>query len=214
MNRAGCGALIGVAAVLTGLVAFANMFNKNGGGAAMTFFICAGIVVWIVLAFRRDKAARAKFLADNAAILDNIQKLPQLPVVTPNGLALNAGEICYHQVQAIALTPRTTYVQKGGFGGVSVPISGLGMAVTVGQYKGKMTPVTETQSLGLGTLYITNARIVFIATHQTIVLYLGDVVNIEMFEDGFQVRSANAPLWSFQTGNVRAAALAYRAFNG
>ena len=178
------------------------------------FLACAGIVTWVVLAYRRDKAARVQFLAKNEQILNRIEKLPSLPAVRANGLALGQGEICYFQRQAIGLVPTTRFEQRGGFGGVSVPISDLGFSVTLGKFHGKMTPLTEMQSVGLGTLYVTDIRIVFVGNHQTVVINARDIVSIDPLEDGVTVRSANAPAWTFQTGNVEAAAVIYRAIHG
>jgi hypothetical protein len=210
MNKAGCGLVLGIFALLIGLIAFGAMFGKNGASSIPAFLICAGTVTWVILAYRRDKKARASFLARNEQILTRIENLPKLPVINSNGLALGNGELYYLQTRAVGFAPSMRYVQQGGFGGVSVPISDLGFSVTLGRYRGKMTPVTELQSVGLGTLYLTNARIVFVASHQTVVIELANIVSIDPLEDGVTVRSANAPAWTFQTGNVEAAAIMYR----
>ena len=54
MNRAGCGIVIAVVAGLLAIGTVISSFSKEGINSRILFaFMCAGVVVWVVLAHRR-----------------------------------------------------------------------------------------------------------------------------------------------------------------
>ncbi|MCU7380818.1 hypothetical protein OBO34_21115 [Clostridiales Family XIII bacterium ASD5510] len=107
--------------------------------------------------------------------------------VTPDGLFLNDGELCFFQGQAETRKEKqVTTGYSGGSKGVSLRVA-KGVSLRVGNSKGTLDKKTVTESTP-GTLYITNRRIIYISEKNGFDKKFNAISGIKFYRDGLQLQ--------------------------
>jgi len=101
-------------------------------------------------------------------------------------LVLQNSEICHWEETAGLLVQKTRREYIGGSTGVSVPV-GHGVRVRLGAFKAVPVDKTVYETGGDGTLHVTNQRICFTGTKQSLAISYKKVINVAGFLDGFEV---------------------------
>jgi hypothetical protein len=141
-------------------------------------------------AARAQQAAAETELENQRSALASMISLAEGPGVNPDGLVLHRGESCYGSLTNCSLVEE----RKGaghfvaGSTGVSIPIGKIGSSpirYRVGATRGHYVQGTPTPTaIGVGTVYFTNQRIVFLGTTQTRECAFDKLVGINQDEAG------------------------------
>jgi hypothetical protein len=121
-----------------------------------------------------------------------------LPVVTPVGVALQAGEEFHVQVPAAYFEEKSVRQYSGGSAGVSIPVM-RGIRLRVGRSRGSSWTKQVLQENDAGSLLIGTRRLVFVGARRTLSIPLPAIVAVETFADGLRIGVANKATAVFRT---------------
>src|SRR6056297_2840301 len=81
---------------------------------------------------------------------------------------------------------RVRYTYQGGSSGVSLRIM-KGVSYRVGGFKGERVPVEEQKIIDVGSLVITNKRVIFTGPKKSTSFNINKIIGIEVYDDGIRV---------------------------
>ncbi len=124
---------------------------------------------------------------------------PLRPVNTP-ALVLKKDELCYGQwpAEAYAMHKMTRYA--GGSSGVSVRVA-RGVYLRNSGFRGAPISTQAMASIGRGTVYLTNTRVLFVGDSTTIEMPFTKIASTEPYSDGMRFNIANKSPIVLATGN-------------
>lgn len=125
-------------------------------------------------------------------LIDAIAK-GTLPIKMDNSsdILLKKGEIVNLVLKNVNfLEPRAVRYTKGGGSGASIRVA-KGVTIKTGGGKSKSESVDEIKKIDIGTLTITNKRIIFSGNIKTISIDLNKLVNLTPYKDGIATRRSN-----------------------
>jgi len=110
-----------------------------------------------------------------------------LPVVHTDKLILQPDEVCHYYTNATRLITKNRVIgYSGGSGGASFRIA-KGVTLRTGSYKG--TPIRgDVTEESPGQLFITNKRLIFVASKNNFQTTLDKITAIELYSDGISLQ--------------------------
>lgn len=81
---------------------------------------------------------------------------------------------------------RVRYEYQGGSQGVSLRIM-KGVSYRIGGFKGHRVPIEEQKVLDVGSLVITNKRVIFTGPKKSTVFNISKIIGVEVYDDGIRI---------------------------
>jgi len=192
--------------VLAGLSSL-NANPENRINILLSSLLGCGILVGIICGVvyvgsavnKANKIRKAEAERQRRAQLREFLLRPMQPMIAP-AIMLKNGEACYGQWAANICTMHKYTQYVGGSSGVSFRVA-RGVYIRSSAFRGRPISTQQMQSDGSGTLYITNKRLLFIASAKTVEIPFGKIASTEPYTDGMRVDIANKPPVIFATGN-------------
>lgn len=132
----------------------------------------------------------------------------RLPVLDQASIILKPGETPHIEVAARLMKEVVHREMRGGYSGVSIPIT-KGIRFRTGSYRGRSVVVgTSLQVADSGILAVTSRRAVFKGMRQSVEHLFSKLVGINVFDDGIQLHVSNrknATLMKVDDGHMVAA---------
>jgi hypothetical protein len=133
---------------------------------------------------KRERLSQISTALNHFADLE--RKRTQIKLIageTPNiALRIREHMLCVFPDTTL-LEPRAVRVWHGNYGGTSIRVA-KGLSFGVGQSRGVSESHDEMRSVDVGTLLLTNERLVFIGSQRTSSIALEKVIDIEALSDG------------------------------
>jgi len=152
-------------------------------------FLIGAVLIFGYSHFARAEAARnhQAFVARAKAAQEWINSVDTLPVIQPEGVALQKGELCYWAGPCSwrELRGRTQRIAYHG-PSVSIPIV-KGVRYRLGSISPTIVRTTELQEIDSGTLFITNKRLFFDGRAKNTTITYKAVAALKLFDGGFEV---------------------------
>lgn len=112
-----------------------------------------------------------------------------LPVLNAD-ILMKKGEQCHYEISSELIEEKTRTRYVGGTQGVSFRIM-KGVSYRVGGFKGERVVDTFQKVTDVGTLYITNKKIVFVGARKNVTYPLNKIVNFIKYEDAIKFQKEN-----------------------
>lgn len=175
-----------------------------------------GLPMVIVMAIgdaARDGASRKAYVDQQRAMALQQALLNPLSPILSTGLVTKPGETCYWRSDATMLTMHHHREYEGGYGGTSIRVM-KGVSIRSGSSRGTSVDHPSLDSDGLGTLYLTTQRFVFVGQMTTMEIELAHVASVIGLHDGVRINVLNKPPVLFETGDSRLHLIYVRMVNG